>query len=213
MRAIQNNLVLGAGIGFVCAAGAAMFVIPYLLWGHEHAPEFFGSFLAAIVAAVAVVLGAYYQAALTRKRDEQLRQQDQLADAVDLCHWLSHAATEMEFVADVLLGIGQHLSQERQTSLDWPLERYREVVSAQFMNELLGRAKTASRLPSNLAGPVSQVLYASFTVADRVYRLRGVPDQFRATADHIAKHEALARKMAGKLNACHEMLLTHITGS
>jgi hypothetical protein len=204
-------LLRGAAIGGVCAAGTAVIAIPILLWGSERAPEFYGAFTAAIVAAVAVVLGAYYQAFLVRRRDDELRKHEQFAEATDLCYWLDHAAVEMDFIANVLLGIGQHLSQEGQSTLDWPPDRYSEVVTSQFMNDLLARARAASRLPKEIAGPVAQVLYRSFTAIDRVHRLRGVPDAFRATADHVAKHEELARFEADRLRAARRLLEAHIS--
>ena len=80
MNQFLRNLAAGAvwaGVGFAAA-------IPLLIWGSDKAPEFYGAFTAAIVAAIAVILGAYYQAELARRRDDAIAKQLQIAEATDL---------------------------------------------------------------------------------------------------------------------------------
>jgi hypothetical protein len=206
MRNLQSDFVRGAAIGMLCAAAIAVVAIPILVWGREGAPEFFGAFAAAIVAAIAVVTGAYYQASLTRQRDEEIRRQEQYAQAVDLCFWLDHAVSELEFIADTLAGISRHLEKEGASSLEWTQQRYREVVSAEFMNELPARAKSASRLPLPMAEPVAKALYKTFMRVERLHWRRGIPDGQIVTAIHIAEHEKVVRTEGERLRSAQQIL-------
>jgi len=206
----RGDVVRGGAIGLVCAAAGAVVAIPFLVWGSGKAPEFFGAFTAAIVAAVAVVLGAYYQAALTRQRDDNIRRYEQHAQAVDLCCWLDHAVSEMEFIANLLTTMGQHLEQEGKASLDWTVERYRDVVTAEFMNEMYARAKDAAHLPFSIAEAVSRSLYQSFMRVERLHWQRGVPSTFVVNSAFIAEHEQIVRKEAERLREAQALLSSYI---
>lgn len=142
-------------MGLAFAAVASVVVIPLLLWGSDRAPGYFGAFTAAIVAAIAVVLGAFYQADLVRRRDEDLRRRSQIAETIDLYFWLGHASREMEFVAGLLEKMHTQLIDGNIAQVRMPVEQFREMVSAHFMEELLSRAQVASRLPFDIASPVS----------------------------------------------------------
>jgi hypothetical protein len=117
----------------------------------------------------------------------------------------------MEFIAEVLLGIAQHLTEQDQNSLDWPMQQYREVISSQFMGELLSRAKSASRLPKEIGGPAARALYRTFSIVDRIHRMRGIPDTFRATAEHLARNETLARFETQRLRVVHGLLEAYLS--
>jgi hypothetical protein len=212
MRIRQSEFVRGAATGLFCAIGIALVLIPVLVWGRERAPEFFGAFVAAIVAAIAVVLGAFYQASLTRQRDDEIRKQEQHANAVDLVCWLDHAVSEMEFIADLLAKMSEHLEREGKTNLDWTANRYRAVVTAEFMNEIYARAKSAARLPSPVAEAVSRSLYQSFMRVERLHWQRGIPDTFVADIAHITKHEKLVRTEADRLREAQELLSLYVGG-
>lgn len=181
----SSQLLRYLASGAVWAALGFAAVIPFLLWGSDKAPEFYGSFVAAIVAAVAVVLGAYYQAELSRRRDDEILKQTQIAQATDLFLWLEHAIGEMEFIARVLSGIRDSLANKGETSLDMPIEQYREVVSSQFMEELRDRAKTAARLSPALGIIVAPILCDTFLAIDRVYRFRGSSPSFKPSAQNV----------------------------
>ena len=120
MRIGRNKPLRGFGTALVGAAVGAVILVPFLLWGSGRAPEFFGAFTAAIVAAIAVVLGAYYQADLTRQRDNELRRQAQIAEATDLCFWLEYAANEMDFIAEALKATQNSLVKKTKTALRHP---------------------------------------------------------------------------------------------
>lgn len=202
-------------LGRTIAAGAFWFVLavvvalPFLTWGTDKAPQFYGAFTAAIVAAVAVIAGAYYQAKLTRDRDEAIRQQELLADAVELCYWLEHAADEMRFIADFLKKwVGQKRGGD--DSFQPSLEQLREVVTAPFMAELSARAKAATRLPAEVSDFVSATLYKTFATTDRIYFFRGIDKDFPLTADYLEKYLDVTRRCEEKLRAAHTLLLNHL---
>lgn len=206
----KSDAARGGMAGLAIAAGLSVIVIPVLVWKSDHAPEFFGAFAAAIVAAIAVMLGAFYQAELTRQRDEALRTKERLASAVDLCLWLNHCVFELEFVADFLEQSSSKMAAEEIDALLWPIERLRQILSAPFMNELTARAKSASQLPMPLAVEISAVLYRAASEADRVHNLRGVSDTFRPTMDWLNKHEQLVRARVESLREAYEHLRQYL---
>jgi hypothetical protein len=64
MKNIRSDIIRGAAIGLGISASGVVFIFPFLIWKSNQAPEYFGAFIAAIVAAVAVIVGAHYQAIL-----------------------------------------------------------------------------------------------------------------------------------------------------
>lgn len=209
MRFCRGDILRGAVLGLVCTAAAAIIAIPLLVWDSERAPEFFGAFTAAIVAAVAVILGAFYQHDLTRQRDEERRRRKQYVQAIDLCFWLDHAASELEFIADTLVEMSHHLKETGAFSLDWTQQHYREVVSAEFMNELPARAKSAAQLPWSVAEPVAKSLYQTFMHVERLHWRRGISDAQTITAAHIAAHAQIVRAEAARLRSAQQLLSEH----
>jgi hypothetical protein len=193
MSLFLRNLATGA----VWAALGLAATIPFLVWGSERAPEFFGAFTAAIVAAIAVVLGAYYQAELTRRRDDEIARRKQIAKATDLFLWLGHAIREMSFIANFL-----HSVRERQKAgfgFDISIDRYREIVSAPFMEELRERARESGRLSPMLGAIVAPVLYDTFQIVDRIYHFRGALPADKFDPDGVEQHHAVTLRRVEKL--------------
>lgn len=184
-----------ASVGFILA-------IPLLIWGSDKAPEFYGSFTAAIVAAVAVIAGTYYQADLARRREDEIARRDRIAEALDLFVWLEHAVGEMEFIAGLLERFAEDLGDD--DTLQMSLERYREMVSAKFMDELRDRAKSAARLSPALAGIVAPILYDTFLKVDRIYRFRGASDHAKFGRAELEKHLFITRRRIEKLEEAQD---------
>jgi len=201
MQINQSDIVRGVATGLALVAGGTVVVIPFLFWGSSHAPEFFGAFTAAIVAAVAVVLGAHYQASLTRQRDDEIRKRDQTGEILELYFWLGHASQEMEFIADILDRMKARMAVSAQTKLPLPLQQFREITSSAFMDELLERAKAASKLPVDVSSVAVHVLYGTYTEADRIYRHRGATEDYHPPTEILEKYASVAHARAKKLEA------------
>lgn len=202
-------------LGRTIAAGAFWFVLavivalPFLVWGTGKAPEFYGAFTAAIVAAVAVIAGAYYQAKLTRDRDEAIRRREALADAVELCYWLEHAADETGFIASIL---EEWLEHKQGTGEEFrpPLDQLRQILTAPFMQDLPTRARAAARLPPDVCDFVSATLYKTLAAVDRIYLFRGASKDFLPTAEQLRKHLSITRHREEKLRVAHNLLLDYL---
>jgi hypothetical protein len=196
---MKSRLLRNFATGIVWAALGVAVVLPFLFWGTEKASEFFGAFTAAIVAAIAVIAGTYYQAELTRRRDNAILERDRIAEATDLFLWLEHAIEEMEFIASVLSRFRDDLGKGVDAKLDIPTEQYREVVSAQFMGEIRDRAKMAARLSPELGLSVTPILYGTFRAVDRVYQFRGASSSFQIAHKQIEQHLLITNYRVGKL--------------
>ena len=182
--------------------------VPFLLWGNEKAPEFYGAFMAAIVAAIAVVLGAHYQAELTRRRDDEIAREERIAEAMDLYLWLEHAIGELEFIGKILNEFHSRLVEHGANNhLDLSLERYREVVSSKFMDELRDRAKAAAKLSPIIGILVAPALYDTFLAVDRVYRFRGASQDAKFDLKQIERHLVVTNARIAKLRDAQEAIL------
>jgi len=178
--------------GVLWAFAGFIFAIPLLIWGTDKAPEFYGSFTAAIVAAVAVIAGTYYQAELARRRDDNAARQSQIAEALSLFSWLEHAIGEMKFIEELLESFRDRTGEEE--ALDMPADQYREAISSRFMEELRDRAERAARLSPALAAQVAPTLYKTFLAVDRIYRFRGTPANFKIGRQIIEGQLVVARR-------------------
>lgn len=196
--------------GAVWAAVGLAAAIPLFLWGSDKAPEFYGSFTAAIVAAIAVVLGAHYQAELTRRRDDEIARRERTAEATDLLLWLEHAIGEMNFIAQVLERLRDSSGEEGK--LNMPLAQYREVVSPQFMEELKDRAKSCARLSPILAALVAPALYDTFLTVDRIYRFRGASEKAQFDRTQIEQHILVTKRRIEKLEEAQTKMENFLSG-
>jgi hypothetical protein len=199
----ENSFLRYLAASAVWVAIGIAVALPLYIWGSDRAPEFYGGFIAAIVAAIAVVLGSYYQAELTRKRDAALRDQERTASALDLLFWIENAADEMNFIAAILADMKDRVAvAPSDGALDMPLERFREVVSAKFISELPIRAREASQLPAGLSEPVTRTLYQTFRTADRVWHLRGAIDVYRPSLKALEQHLIVVQAREHQLRDC-----------
>jgi len=77
---ILGVMAFGAGLGF--------FFLPIVFSTTEKAAEFWGSFLAAITGAAALLAGAWYQDRLSRRQSFENTKQETLTEALQLYLWL-----------------------------------------------------------------------------------------------------------------------------
>ena len=206
----RSQLLRSVVIGAVISALALAAIFPIFVWGSDKAPEFYGAFMAAIVAAVAVILGAYYQAELTHRRDITLRRQERNAEAIDLCFWLEHSSQELEFIEEVLQKTRDKLVAGSKTHMEMPLDQFREIISAQFFEELLPRAKIASQLPRAFAGPITRAIYNTFRVSDRIFLLRGAVEDFHASVENIDQYLLILNRRSKQLRVAADLIQEYL---
>ena len=92
------------------------------------------------------------------------------------------------------------LSEKGQPLLQMPMDQFREVITSRFMDELMVRAKAASKLPFDIAAPVVHVLYGTYSEADRIYQLRGAKTDYQPQIEEIEKYANVALARAKKLD-------------
>jgi hypothetical protein len=206
----QSPIVRSVAPSLIWVAVGIAVALPLYIWGSDKAPEFYGAFVAAIVAAVAVILGSYYQAELTRRRDDVLREQDKIACAVDLYFWMENAADEMDFIASMLDRMQDRLVSSGEEQLSMPLGQFREIVTARFMDELLARARIASRMPPSIAAPITKTLYLTFRAVDRVYHYRGAVEHYKPGQKQLEQQIFISRARADRLREACDLLGSYL---
>lgn len=197
--------IAGAMLGFPLA-----FAVTF--WNSTSSAEFFGAFAAAFIAAAALILGAFNQDYIERKREDDFRQQKQTADALDLCFWLDHAAQELDNILKLVREMRDTLVVDEKANLEMPLEQFREVVTAQFLKELPQRAKAASQLPPKLASIVSRDLYRAYALADRILFLRGASSAFKPSINALNSYVMLIDHQKGKFRRSTLLVEEYLIG-
>lgn len=212
MEALENRFFGHVAAGATWAALTVAAAVPFVFWGKDKAPEFYGSFAAAIVAALAVVLNAFYQAKLAKDRDDTNQRKQKLAEAVDLYFWLDHAIDEMEFISRILGGFEKKLADDNGLALEMPVEQLREVLTAGFMRELPTQAKVAAQLALPIATTVAPILYRTHRTVDRIYMLRGATRADFEVGD-IQKYRGITDRRIEKLKYSRTIIAEYLNGS
>lgn len=140
-------IVIGVGL---CVAVLALLYFP-----KDGAAQFFGAFLAAIVAAGAVIGNAYYQARLVRERDDRISAQRSRADLVRLIGFVSYAYTRSAQVEVVIKGAIESARAGSSSPRDAPVMIKAGTLQAiglfDFRESLDSYLQIASELPVDLA--------------------------------------------------------------
>ena len=198
--------------GTACATLGFAASFPLVVWQSDKAPEFYGAFYAAIIAAAALLFGTYFQDNLAKRRDEDQRTKDRIANALGLRFWLSHSVHELEFIAGVLERMKSRMTSQGTSNISMPLDQFREGVTSQFFDELLPRAKQAALLPPNIAGQITRDIYETFTATDRIFRLRGASSDFRPSADDIEQYLFLLNVRTAKFRRAADLVEEYLVG-
>jgi hypothetical protein len=207
-RLLARVAIYGA---FVALGFALAFV--FALPKSDKAPEFYGAFAAAIIAGATLILGTFYQETLKQEREQKREQKIRTTEAIDLCFWLQHCDGELEFIETALTRIRDRLANEKKMETSLSVDTFREIITSHFYGELLDRARSAARLPPEMAGLIADDLYKTFTTVDRVFLLRQAPEEYRLTFASIEKYIFLVSKRREKLQSDAELLESYLIGA
>jgi hypothetical protein len=116
----------------------------------------------------------------------------------------------MEFIADTLAGMCRHVEEEGKSTLHLTSDQYRDVITSEFMNELVSRAKAATQLPLPVAEPLANALYKTFMRVERLHWRRGISDTMTLTSAHVADHELVVRIEVERLRNAQMALKDYI---
>lgn len=202
--------ITNIAIAVVCFAAGFSAAIAWNIEYSGKSPEFYGALVAALVAASALIFGNYYRALLEQRRDNHLRRTEQLSEALDLRFWLNHAVHELEFVRDILVNLQAELTAKGKTQTEMPFDQFREVISAQFFNELTAKARAASHLPFAMAGKVTKELYNTFTATDRIFRLRGASEKYRPSTEDLGQYIDILNSRIKRLAESGDSIEDHL---
>lgn len=142
--------VFGASFGF--------FLLPILFSNSEKAAEFWGSFLAAITGAAALLAGAWYQDRLTRKREYERIQNDALTDALRLYLWLGWCNQRYRRASERCELIIEQIKKGAPPTKPLNYGTYRTLLSPVVHSEADGKVEIISRLPAPLAETIFPIL-------------------------------------------------------
>jgi hypothetical protein len=206
MKRLSSASIKIVAVSF--ASVAAGFAIATLVkfQGTDNSPQFYGAFAASLVAAIALIGGAFFNDSLSRSREEETRTRDRIAGAIDLHFWMDHCAAELDFIASALARLHAKLVSENKSAVDFSLNQFKDMISSHFYDELLDRAKSASKLPPEIAGFVTSEIYKAFTTADRILGLNHASEKFLPSTQQIDQYAKLVSMQKEKLKRTNSLV-------
>jgi len=137
---------------------ACVLILPFVLWNTEKAAEFFGAFSAAIVAAISILVAAAYQADLTRKRDDALRQADLISEAKLLFLWLDSCITRLERNVYRLDAFADAVRDGKRPQVEQTFGNFRMHFFPIPSDEAIARLPALAKFPIDLALSVQSAI-------------------------------------------------------
>jgi hypothetical protein len=145
----------------LAAAVLGIIFIPFAIWDTDHAAQFFGSFSAAIVAAIAVIGTTTLQAHFARQQRKEVRREDMLAEALELYAWMFGLAVDIGMVEKIL-------HSRRSSTPSMTVAEYRQNLPLDVRVRLRNRLVIASRLPQPYGHQVVDLLHKVDSVIDTI---------------------------------------------
>lgn len=192
-------LLAGMALGFAAATAVSF-------WGKPNSPQFYGALSASLIAAAGLIFNSIYNDFSIRRRDAEATTREKTAAAIDLHFWLDHCATELDFIASALARLHKKLTSENKPTIDFSLEQFKEMLSSHFYEELLDRAKAASKLPPEMAGFIASKIYEAHTTADRIFGMNHASERFLPPTEQVDQYAKLVYMQKDKLKHANSLL-------
>jgi len=145
----------------ISVATLGLVFVPIFVWGTDHAAEFYGAFVAAIVAAGAVVGTTFLQARLASRERTALRKEEALIYALDTYVWLSKLISVFAFYETV---VGNLLTNDPKFQMT--ASQLRSNINIEVRNELCARTPLAAKLPGKTGHQLLNDLYLAIGLLD-----------------------------------------------
>jgi hypothetical protein len=136
----------------------ALVFLPFAVAGTDKAAEFYGAFAAAIVAAIAVILGASYQAHLTRRRDDEVRVAELVVAAKEIFLWLDKSIFELERAYGRLDEFAARMKLGASPQFPSTYENFRVFFMPISPEEAEAKMVLLSKFPIDLALSISSAI-------------------------------------------------------
>lgn len=147
---ISTAAAAGVGLGFV--------FLPFLFLTTEKAADFWGSFLAAITGAAALLAGAWYQDHLSRKQEFERANRASLTEALRLYLWLGWCKQRYDRASERCDLIIEQLQKGAPPTKPLNYGTYRTILSPIMHSEAEGKVEIISQLPTSVAETVFPAL-------------------------------------------------------
>jgi hypothetical protein len=146
----STAVAAGVGFGFV--------FLPFLFLNTEKAAEFWGSFLAAITGAAALLAGAWYQDHLSRTQEFERANRASLTEALRLYLWLGWCKQRYDRASERCGLVIEQLQKGAPPTKPLNYGTYRTLLSPIMHSEAEGKAEIISQLPTSVAETIFPAL-------------------------------------------------------
>ena len=113
---------------------------------------------------------------------------------------------ELDFIAGALTKLHTKLVSENKIAIGISPDQFKQIISSHFYDELLERAKSASKLTPEIAAYVAGAIYNAFTSVDRILVMRQASDQFVPTNDQVLQYAEIIRAQKTKLERANSLI-------
>ena len=168
----------------LCAAAFGLVLVPFLISSADHAAQFYGSFVAALVAALAVVSVAAFNAKLARQQRQEIRREEMLDGALGLYFAMHALAGNFFYLKTVIDG--------------WlELKPVPEITVAELRKGIAHAGKTirdyfeiAARIDAPLGGDLCEALYLTVDAIEDI-KSQMIDDGYIYTLEQLKKRRDL----------------------
>lgn len=202
-------LVVPAG-----AAALGLVLVPFAITSTDHAAQFYGSLVAALVAAGAVIAGGFVQAHLTQIRDERKLMHDHKNNIVQIFGLLHYAELRL-IVMGVLYSDLSYRQAEpgRPTGSDktkLTASDIRALISAKWSEDWKLLLPAAAGLNRDLAARVIGALYEIAFDFEAVFSFEGIEGEKSISRHTIGAASQRAAYQAKEIQRLKETLSLYL---
>lgn len=167
----------------IAAIALGLCFVPFAIGNVDHVAQFYGSLMAALVTAIAVLGTTSLSAHLTRQQRREERHEQLLADATEFHAWLDKLRYDLKYVNLVLTKF--HPGPIKT-------EIVRRNVSPDLRSQLRAHLGIASRLPQPLGHEIVGLLYDADGALDTVVYMPLSESEFELNGDHLSNAAEIA---------------------
>lgn len=212
----MKNLALWASIplifGFAAALTLGLIYLPFRFADTDHAAQFYGAFLAAFVAAFAVVGNSRYNDYLARRRDAEARERNEIKNALSVWSFITRAKLHLGGVVNVMGTCTYKPMQTRAGAMevtDSPTSKFRTAARSDYKFDQV--MAEASALPPEIAMSVVRAISSFDSTFNAVLRFPWMDDDHPISRANITGAVQWCNGCLTYAREAEVALATHLT--
>jgi len=172
-------------------------IVPFVVWDTNDAARFSGSFVAAIVSAIAAFSGYFIQHKLTLEREDRAEKSKLGSDFIGLYFWLRNIGTILQYAEGVLerqLKAPNKRPDDHTPFYKLTFVELRTLEFSDIVTDTKNHAATALRLPNHLG----------FAIAEKLHEICELSADLKTANEKSPDHKLSFNNVTGIKNIIHK---------